>query len=139
MANELNISGPDDGYPVSFQVAIANPAASATTAATAAQGGAGLVVPTGYKFHPMLISVTSNADLTAGTLTAKVTDNGTALSNGPTAVLSDLVQVASGVQRAMVEPIVAGHQVGVKVTADSGYLPVTADIDILVSGMLFPA
>lgn len=138
MASELNFMG-NAGYPVSFQVAIANPAASATTAATAAQGGPGLVVPTGYEFHPLLISVASNADLTAGTLTAKVTDNGTVLANGPTAVLSDTVQYAAGVQRAQVEPIAAGRRVGASVVTDAGYLPVTADIDILVSGVLLPA
>jgi len=138
MANELNFMGPA-GYPVSFQVAIANPGAGATTAATAAQGGAGLVVPAGYEFHPLLISVTSNADLTAGSLIAKVTDNGTVLANGPIATLSDLVQVAAGVQRAQVEPIAAGHKVGASVVTDAGYLPVTADIDVLVSGVLLPA
>lgn len=138
MANELLFMG-SAGFPVSFQVAIANPAANATTAATAAQGGAGLVVPTGYEFHPLLISVTSNADLTAGSLIAKVTDNGTALANGPIATLSDLVQVAAGVQRAQVEPIAAGHKVGASVVTDAGYLPVTADIDVLVSGVLLPA
>jgi hypothetical protein len=138
MAGELAFNG-NDGFPVSFQVAIANPAANATTAATAAQGNGGLVVPTGYKFHPMLISVSSNADLTAGTLIAKVTDNGTVLANGPIATLSDLVQYASGLQRAQVEPIAAGRRVGASVVTDAGYLPVTADIDILVSGVLLPA
>jgi hypothetical protein len=138
MANELAFHG-NDGYPLAFMVAIANPGASATTAATAAQGGPGLVVPTGYAFHPLLISAASNADLTAGTLTAKVTDNGTVLANGPTAVLSDLVQYAAGVQRAQAEPIAAGRRVGASVVTDAGYLPVTADIDILVSGVLLPA
>lgn len=138
MAGELAFNG-NEGFPISFQVAITNPAASATTAATAAQGGPGFVVPAGYKFHPMLISIASNADLSAGTLTAKVTDNGTVLANGPTAVLSDPTQYASGLQRAQVEPIAAGRRVGASVVADASYAPVTADIDILVSGVLLPA
>jgi hypothetical protein len=138
MAGELSFLG-SAGFPVSFQVAIANPAANATTPATAAQGGPGLVVPAGYEFHPLLIAVASNADLTAGTLTAKVTDNGTALANGPAAALSDTVQYAAGVQRAQVEPIAAGHRVGAQVVTDAGYLPVTADIDITISGVLLPA
>lgn len=138
MANELAFNG-NEGFPISFQVAIANPGANATTAATGAQGGPGLVVPTGYAFHPMLISVASNADLTAGTLTAKVTDNGTVLANGPTAALSDPTQYAAGLQRAQVEPIAAGHRVGASVVTDSGYLPTTADIDITVAGVLLPA
>jgi hypothetical protein len=138
MAGELAFHG-NDGYPVSFKVAIANPAAAATTAATAAQGGAGFVVPAGYAFHPTLISVESNADLTAGTLIAKVTDNGTVLANGPIATLSDLVQVAAGLQRPQVEPIAAGRKVGASVVADASYAPVTADIDILVAGLLLPA
>jgi hypothetical protein len=138
MANELSFLG-NAGFPASFQVAIANPAANTTTAATAAQGGPGLVVPTGYEFHPLLISVASNADLTAGTLTAKVTDNGTVLANGPTAALADATQYNAGVQRAQVEPIAAGHRVGASVVADAAYAPVTADIDITVLGVLLPA
>lgn len=138
MAGELAFHG-NDGFPISFQVAIANPSASATTAATAAQGNGGLVVPTGYAFHPLLISVSSNADLSGGTLIAKVTDNGTALANGPIATLADTVQYAAGLQRAQVEPIAAGHRVGAQVVADGSYAPTTADIDITVSGLLLPA
>lgn len=137
MANELDI---EKGIAVTIQLAVANPAAAATTNLTAAQANlSGFVVPTGYKFHPLLLSGGSNADLTAGTATFKVTDNDTELAQGPTAALSDTVQRASGVQRAHVEPIVAGHEVGVSVTTDAGYLPVTADLDAVLVGVLLPA
>lgn len=136
MANELTR---DDGMSVTLQYAVANPAASATTALTFAQGGLGFVVPTGYAFHPVCISGESNADLTAGTATFKVTDNTTAIANGPTAVLSDTVQKAAGVQRIGANPIAAGHVVGLSVVTDSGYLPVTADLDAVLIGVLLPA
>lgn len=137
MANELDI---EKGLPVTLQFALANPGAGATTNLTAAQANlSGFVVPTGYKFHPLLLSGGSNADLTAGTATFKVTDNDTELSNGPTAALSDTVQRASGVQRAHVEPITAGHEVGVSITTDGSYAPTTADLDAVLVGVLLPA
>jgi hypothetical protein len=112
MANELDY---DDGFPFSFTVSIANPAANATTALTQPQGNAGPVVPTGYKFHPLYLSGSSNADLTAGTATFKATDNGTAVSNGPEPQLADTVQQASAVARVGATPIAAGHIVGISV------------------------
>lgn len=137
MANELNY---DFGLPVTIHLEKANPLAGATTDLVfGTQGGVGFVVPTGYKFHPMFISVASSADLTAGTLTAKVTADGTELTGGPVAVLNDTVQKAAGVQRVGADPIAADAVVGVSVTTDAGYLPVTADIDAVLTGVLLPA
>jgi hypothetical protein len=129
----------DFGLPVTLQASIANPLADAITDCLLPQGNAGFVVPTGYKFHPLFISVASNADLTAGTLTAKVIADGTELTGGPTAVLSDTVQKAAGVQRVGADPIVAGKVVGISVTTNAAYLPVTADIDAVLTGVLLPA
>ena len=137
MANELDY---EKGFPVTIILAVANPAATATTNLTAAQGNlSGFVVPAGYKFHPMLLSGGSNADLTAGTATFKVTDNDTEIVGGPEPVLSDTVQRASAVARAQVAPIAAGHEVGISVTTNGAYAPVTADLDALLAGMLLPA
>lgn len=137
MANELSR---DDGIPVTLILALANPGAGATTNLTAAQANlSGFVVPTGYKFHPVLLSGGSNADLTAGTATFKVTDNDTEIANGPMPALSDTVQRASAVARVGASPIAAGHEVGVSVTTDAGYLPVTADLDAVLVGLLLPA
>jgi hypothetical protein len=136
VANELDR---DDGIDVTLTFAIANPGAAATTDLTLAQGNAGFVVPAGYQFHPICISGASNADLTAGTATFKVTRDGTELTNGPTAALSDTVQKKAGVQRVDADPIAAGVVVGVSVTTDAGYLPVTADLDAILVGKLLPA
>lgn len=136
MANELDL---EKGFPVTLILALANPGASASTAMTLAQAGTGFVVPTGYKFHPMYLSIASNADLTAGTAIAKVTDNGTVISGGPEPTLADTVQSASAVARAHVAPIAAGHTVGVKLVTDGSYAPTTADHDAVLSGMLLPA
>jgi hypothetical protein len=87
----------------------------------------------------MLLSGGSNADLTAGTATFKVTDNDTEIVGGPEPVLSDTVQRASAVARAQVAPIAAGHEVGISVTTNGAYAPVTADLDALLAGMLLPA
>jgi len=137
MANELSR---DDGISVSIALSLANPGAAATTNLLAPQGNlSGFIVPTGYKFHPLLLSGVSNADLTAGTATFKATDNDTELVNGPAPVLSDTVQQASAVARVGIEPIAAAHKVGISVTTDAGYLPVTADLDAVLIGLLLPA
>jgi hypothetical protein len=136
MANELSYPG---GLAVTLQFSAANPGAGATAAMKFVQGGVGLKVPPGYKFHPLCLHGESNADLTAGTATFKVTADTTALANGPQAALADTVQVAVGVKGVGAEPIAAGAIVGVSVTTDAGYLPVTADMDAVLIGLLLPA
>lgn len=137
MANELSR---DDGISVTIALSLANPGAAATTNLLAPQGSlSGFVVPTGYKFHPTLLSGGSNADLTAGTATFKVTDNDTEIAGGPEPQLADTVQRASAVARVGASPIAAGHEVGVSVTTNAGYLPVTADLDAVLVGLLLPA
>lgn len=136
MANELTFP---HGMPVTLQFEAANPNAGATTDFVQGQGNTGFVVPAGYAFHAVCVSAASNADLTAGTATIKVTDSGDELTSGPTAVLSDTVQRASGVMRVGAQPIAAGHIVGVSVTTDAGYLPITADLDAVLVGILLPA
>lgn len=136
MANELTYP---DGLPVSLAFTKANIEPNATTALTLANGGAGLKVPTGYKFHPLMLHGESNADLSAGTAIFKVTANTTASINGPTATLSDTIQVAVGVQRPGAEPITAGKIVGVSIVADANFAPNTADVDAVLVGVLLPA
>ena len=128
MANELAFHG-NEGFPISLIFALANPAAAATTAMLLAQANTGFVVPTGYKFCPMVLNGNSNADLTAGT----------AIASGPEPALADTVQRATALARAQASPIAAGHIVGVSVVTDAGYLPVTADLDAILAGLLLPA
>lgn len=137
MANELDVVR--SHLPITLQFELANPGAGATTDMALAQAGTGFVVPTGYKFHPIMICGVSSADLTAGTADYKVTTDGTELVNGPTVQLADTVQRATGLQRVGVEPIAAGAVVGVSITTSAGYLPTTADHDCMLTGVLTPA
>lgn len=137
MGNEIDTKF---GVSMSLQFSIPNAGAGATTDLAFGQGGTGFVVPVGLKFIPVVLCGTSNADLTAGTATFKVIDNGTELTNGPEAGLADTVQSASGVKSPGVGAgIVAGHVVGVSVTTNAGYLPTTADLDAVLIGYLVPA
>jgi hypothetical protein len=137
MANELSY---DAGIPITLTMELANPAASATTVALmGAQGGTGFIVPAGYKFHPVYLSVESNADLTAGTATAKFTAGGSVIAGGPQPVLADAVQRASAVQRVGVAPIAEGVVVKLAIVTDASYAPVTADLTFVGVGLLLPA
>jgi hypothetical protein len=94
-------------------------------------------VPTGYKFHPVLLSrcVERRPDRRHGY--RKVTDNDTELVNGPAPVLSTWCS-GGAVARVGIEPIAAGHKVGVSITTDASYAPTTADLDAVI-GVLLPA
>lgn len=136
MANELV------GVPVTLQFTLANPGAGASTAMTLAGGNGAdaILVPTGHVFRPLYLYVESNADLTAGNGTAKVTDDGTVIANGPAPNLADTVQQKEAVGgHTQAAGIAAGHAVGVKFVTDANYLPVTADIDAVLVGMFEPA
>lgn len=137
MANELSLI--PEGFPVSLNFALENAPANTANVLTLKGTNTGFVVPAGYKFQPIAILAMSNADLTAGTATFAVTDNGTVLKNGPTAKLEDTVQKKDGENPIGTEPIAAGHLVGVKATTDAGYLPITADLDAVLLGVLTPA
>lgn len=137
MANELSFS---HGLPVSLHFELANPLAAATTdmVMSSVAGDAGFRVPTGYKFHPILLSIDSNDDLAAGTLTAKVTNGGTELVNGPEPVCEDAIQGTAAVARVGICPIDQGGDVGVPVTTTAAYLPVTCDYNAVLVGLLLP-
>jgi hypothetical protein len=121
-----------------FQMADINH--NATTVLQMPSGGnTGFLVPTGYTAHAMLISAMSNTDLTAGTATFVITDDGTAIDNGPTCVLSDLVQEASGVKARGAHPVPAGSKLGVSIIANAAMEPETAHMDAIVYVELHPA
>lgn len=136
MANELATKF---GELVTLQFILANVPKNATTDMTLPGGNAGFLVPTGYAFHPMFLQISSNADITAGTVTGKVIDDGTELAKGPAPVLSDEVQKACAVVTFGREPIASGSVVGVSVTASSDLAPETADFDAILMGYLVPA
>ena len=138
MSNELVFP---HGFPVTLEFQITNLAQNTTTDAALANGNDGFRVPTGYKFHPTLIMTHHSESRTAGTATAKVTDDGTELTNGPEAAINaTTTDHNTGVQRPGVEPIAAGAIVGASVTATSDYTPTgSSEVDIVVSGLLLPA
>jgi hypothetical protein len=129
------------GHSISMTFSLANPGAGATGVLLSAQANVGFVVPPGYSFHATVLQASSNAVLTAGQAVFNVTDNTVALVGGPTVTLISTgpTQQAAGVQRISVAPIVAGHIVGVNVVTNAGYLPVTADVDVVLSGVLIAA
>lgn len=137
MANEL--AGPF-GVNVTIQFSKADPAANTTTVVplSGGQGGSTFVVPVGHVFRPLYLFVASNAALSAGTLTAKVTDNGTAITGGPEPVLSNAAQTASAVNSLTAAGIAAGRTVGVSVVTNAAYAPTTADIDAVLVGVFIP-
>jgi hypothetical protein len=129
----------DHAIPVSFEFGLADVPANATTDLQTRLGGAGFFVPTGLDFYPAVGFVTSNSDLTAGTLTAKVTSNGTALVGGPEPALSDTVQRHSASISPLSPKVAAGAYVGAEVVTSATYAPTTADIDVVVCGYLVPS
>lgn len=127
------------GLPITLHYGKANVEPNATTALTLAQGGAGFVVPTGYKFHPILLHAESNAAITTDSATLKVRANTTALTSGPSVVLDDSAQNANDTARVGENPIAAGKVVNVAVTTETNFAPNTADIDAILVGILLPA
>jgi hypothetical protein len=138
MGNELVFP---QGFPVTLQFSITDLAQDGITDASMPGGNDGFRVPANYKFHPMMIMVHGNANATAESATAKVTDDGSELDNGPEATVNTSNKVhKTGVARPGVEPIAAGAIVGASMTATSGFTPNgSVDYDIVVSGMLLPA
>ena len=141
MANEL---ARDDGISVSLFFTVANVAGGPVISIVdgilaGANGKNGMIVPTGYAFHPMLIDVEVNDARTAGTAIFKATKDGVELTSGPTATLnaSNTTQ-ARGVQRAGPDPIAAGEEVGVSSTGDISWAPDTSDADVILVGILLP-
>ena len=137
MAGELNAMR--DGMPITLHFQATDPAANATTNLITDLTGAGYVVPAGYVFHPMLLQVTGDTAVTAGTATFNVTDNTVAVANGPAPVLSSAAGATlsqAAMARFGANPIAAGHIVGVNIVASAGYLPVTDDFDALLHGVL---
>lgn len=77
------------------------------------------------------VIVRSNEARTAGTLTVDPTINGTV--TGLTAVLDGTnTQTKTTRQGNSADKFTAGQRIGVKLTTDAGWLPVTADIDVSV-------
>jgi hypothetical protein len=116
----------------------ANIANNTTTDLLLPQGGAGFKVPPGYDFCPEILHVEVNADLTGGSGTFGVTDDGTLVSNGPAPVLNDTVQVAVAEVNPLVVRIPAGSIVGVEVVATDPWAPTTVDADAVLFGRLVP-
>ena len=138
MANELDFP---HGFPVTLEFSITDLAQNGTTDAAMQNGNDGFRVPANYEFHPVMIMVHGNANVTAESATAKVTDDGTELTYGPEAPVNTTNNVhQTGLQRVGVEPVAAGAIVGASMTATSSFTPNgSVDYDITVSGVLLPA
>jgi hypothetical protein len=89
------------------------------------------------------LSLTFSGTLDAGaTVAGKVIDNGTELTSGPVASISQAASDtgAVGVARAGAQPIAAGHVVGVSLTTNASYSTTsTIDWDATLVGLLLPA
>ena len=136
MAGDLTFP---DGLPVTLQFVGSNIEPNTTTALTLVNGGAGLVVPTGYKFHSMLVFAESNAAVSADTGTVVVRANTTTLGNGPTVALTNTAQSGSDTERVGAEGITAGKTVSLAIVTGANFAPNTADIDAVLVGVLLPA
>lgn len=133
------------GMPITLVFTLANLAQGATTKAALTGGQtqttSGFIVPTGCVFKPIGISMQGNAAVSAGTVIAKCTDNGTAIANGPECQLDTTNTTALGtLARKDASPaIAAGHIVGVTLIGDGSYAPATNDYDAVLFGVLQPA
>lgn len=125
-----------DAASVDIQFIKTNLPANATTVMTLPNTGTGFQVPAGWKFHPVGIIINGSTAVTAQTVTAAVTDNGTTIANGPTAVLDSVTNTTSnsGVARADCAPIAAGHVIGANLTTPAGFTPTTNTYDVIVMG-----
>lgn len=142
MANELSYD--IGGLDVTLQFISANLATGAATVdMTLGQAGTGFKVPAGYTFHPLCLSVTFTGTLDAdSTVIARVIDDGTELTNGPTATVNqaDTVTHVAAVAGVGAAPIAAGSVVGVSLTKDADYDTTgTIDWDAILIGKLLPA
>lgn len=126
------------GFPVTLQLSKANPSAEGDSVLTLAQGN-GFVVPEGYTFRPLYLVVKSNVDLSAGAATFKLASDGTAITGYHTCILSHGVQFKQTAFYRKQTQIPAGSEITVIMTADAAYLPVTADMDAVLFGVLEPA
>jgi hypothetical protein len=136
MAGDLTY---DLGLPITLHFGLANATGNATQALTLAQGGAGFVVPTGYKFHPLLLQVGANEAVTAGSAVAYLSLNTTSQTTMPHVTLSDSVQRAQDTGRVGQTPFTAGQIVAINFVQDANFAPNTADIDAILAGVLLPA
>ena len=136
MAKELYY---ERGAPMSLHFEFANAVNNTTNVMTRGQGNVGFLVPTGMAFHVLHADGSSNADLTAGTCTFKVTANNAAIANGPEPALSDTVQWATA-QKRLGEPqkITAGQKIGAHAICTDPFAPTTADLDLFVYGVMLP-
>lgn len=142
MANELSYD--IGGLDVTLQFISANLSTGAGTVdMTLGQLGTGFKVPTGYTFHPLCLSVTFTGTLDAdSTVIARVIDDGTELTNGPTATINQAETDTHdvGVAGVSAAPIAAGSIVGVSLTKDADYDTTgTIDWDAILIGKLLPA
>lgn len=137
MANELLY---EHGLSITVPVIATDVVQDATTDMTLPNGNTGLVVPSGYTFHPLLLTAALSADITAGSALFTVIADGTELTSGPTVTLSDAVQRAAGVARAGADPIAAGSVVSVSITASADMAPTgSSEADAVLSGVLLPS
>lgn len=133
-----NLTYPD-GLPITLQFIAANIVENATTNLTLGSGGVGITVPTGYKFHPVMLFAESNAEINTDSAALKVTANTTALVNGPSVTLDANTQTGYSTARVGAEGIAAGKVIGVNAVVGVNFAPNTLDIDAVLVGILLPA
>ena len=140
MANEL--LNTNMAIPVSFAFKVENVTTDGTPVdgtLASAQGSDGLLVPTGYTFHPVMIFAESNAAVSAGGINVYACDDGTELLNGPTVALASGTQAATGVARHGATSMAAASVIGVSGTSTGALDAATKDLDVVLTGVFLPA
>lgn len=124
--------------PLTLQFGSTDVVANATTDCVLTHGSSGFEIPSGYDFYPTIMSISASEALTAGTITGKVTSNGTAITSGPEPALSTSDQY-NATEITPSPSVAASARVGCEIVASSGLTPATIDIDIMIVGILLPA
>lgn len=105
--------------------------AASQSAVALPRGNGRTEVPMPSAGHVVGVVVYSNAARVAGTLTVEVTVNGT--GTGLTAVLNaSNTQTKATRQAQNLDKYAEGNRIGVKITTDGSWSPITADIDVAV-------
>jgi hypothetical protein len=123
--------------PVTLSLRFQDVQADTTNLLTLQNGGAGLKVPTGYKFHALLLHAESDTTITGQSIVVTAAADGAAL-NGPTVTLTSATKVASGTQHAFVESVAAGSIISAVAVTPAGFTPTTAGLEVILSGLLIP-
>jgi hypothetical protein len=123
-------------FTVTFQYRASNVKAAAFTHFTLRHGALGPQLAASYRFYPLVLSISSNAAISAGSATFRVTSDGTPLGRGPIVVLNDAAQAASNMVNDQADSIAPEAEIGLRIETSADYAPDTADFDATLVGVV---